>query len=311
MINLSKLDLAATSGPTFVRRDSNFLISGKRNSGKTNYLGHLLSYLCNPVYKVKKQSSGVYGSFGKIAVMSETEKFNRYYNKSIGVDKDFIAPCFDPLFLERIVLAQQTLSEALDGNSKRNLKHWMLLILDDVGFDATAQKNTTLKELLFNGRHYMICVVQLVQDALTPLRMVRSCYDFVICTRENTIQGQKRLSEAYFGMMSFEQFKKTMLHATERYGVIVADNTRQAATVTEQYFRDRAPRFVDNSAIGPKPRDFIVLDYSDLEPFRAFIRGMDLSNNKGIGGSGKGVALESQLVASVTAYKKQKETIEK
>lgn len=259
-IELNQLDILN------VRRDSNVFITGKRNSGKSNYLKHWLSFIANPAHRVES-ARGVKGSFGKIAVLSETEKYNHFYENEIGVDPDFIVGQYDSEFLLRLLRMQQYLAQRLPQESKRNLKHWLLIIMDDLAFNDKVQKDPSLAELMFNGRHMMTCVITLAQDSLAAERRSRTCYDYAICTRDNTTQGQRRLHECYYGLLSLPAFQSTMVKYTENYGVFIADNTKQADSVQGQYFWDRAPDYKDVVM-----KDYIHLDYSDATAFRGFLK---------------------------------------
>lgn len=237
-----------------IKRGSNFFICGKRNCGKTNFLKYLMSFLVNK------------GGFGKVAVICPTEKYNKTYAREFGIDPDFIRPDFDEEFLERLLLVQQDIVSNLDASEKRNMKHWMLFVLDDVAFDKRFQRNLRLQEMMMNGRHFMSCVIQLAQDPYTPEKRTRTCYDYVISLRDNTVNGQQSLYLNYYGMFpSHPVFTRTLMHYTADYGVLIADNTRQCAHIGDQYNWDRAPNLSGRRVV-------LHLDYQDAEPYRAFIR---------------------------------------
>jgi hypothetical protein len=261
-----------------MRKDSNIYLVGKRNSGKNVYLAHWLTRLCSPMYaSVPTPTSPHRGWIGKIAVISKSEKYNHFYRDVIGVPEAFISYDYSADFILRLMRVQQYLSEHLSPSSKKNFKHWLAIILDDVSFDKNVKLDQSLLEFMFYGRHMMTVVIQLAQDPLMASRGTRNCYDYVICTRENTRQCQKRLHENYYGMFKFDQFVSTMIRYTNNFKVLIADNTRNFGGVSKQYFWDRAlssdywkkdPSVNDGKCV----REMIKLDYSDLIPFKRFMK---------------------------------------
>jgi hypothetical protein len=276
-----------------MRKDSNVYIVGKRNSGKNVYLAHWLQRLCSPYYATIPPMSSLSsaskarehhrGWVGKIAAFSQTEKYNHFYRDVIGVPETFISTGYDPDFLIRLMRVQKYLAEKLSKSSQKNFKHWLAIIVDDMGFEKALRTDKTLAEIMFCGRQFMVVLYYIAQDSLMANRETRNCYDYVICTRENTVEGQKRLHNNYYGLMKLEQFVPTMVRYTTNYSVLIADNTTNSGSIQEHYSWDKAPTSnFDNRDKringGLSTREMITLDYDDYLPFRKFLaRRTDLS----------------------------------
>jgi hypothetical protein len=264
-----------------MRKDSNVYIVGKRNSGKNVYLAHWLQRLCSPYYAtIPPQPSRVRqhyrGWISKLAVFSQTEKYNHFYRDVIGVPETFISTGYDADFLIRLMRVQKYLAEKLSKSSQKNFKHWLAIIVDDMGFEKALRTDKTLAEIMFCGRQFMVVLYYIAQDSLMANRDTRNCYDYVVCTRENTVEGQKRLHNNYYGLMKLEQFVPTMIRYTSNYSVLIADNTTNSGAIQDHYSWDRAPTDnFDNSDPringGMSTREMITLNYDDYVPFRKFL----------------------------------------
>ncbi len=254
-----------------VPRNSNFLIIGKRKSGKSNFIKHLLTHLCHPT-----------DGFGMIAALSKTEDLNHFYRDEIGVKPEFVRSDGDIEFLTRMhcIGKQRTkILEAHHPDEKNNLRNWMLVIVDDLGFDKGFQQCTAMRELMFNNRHALICLVQICQDAIVGASSdSRGCYDVVMCTRSNTQKSHKDLFNHFFGLFpSQSSFRDTMIKYTTNYSVLVADYSSAAAEAPEdQYFWHRAPDMT-----GQKLE--LNLDYTAMQWCQSIVSAPSLLND----GSGK------------------------
>ena len=236
---------------------SNFLIIGKRNSGKTNFLKYLLYYLC----------AGGPNHFGKVAVMSGTEDENHMYEKEFGIPTAFIRGSADCQFLERLLTMQLEIVKPLSNHEKEDLKHALLIIIDDLAYDKNFLSNPKIVQMMFNGRHRLVSILIISQDAKGPLCRTRSNFDYVITSRNADSFVARDCYKFYFSMFPSESdYYATMQHYTQNFGFIISDNTASKNSIHDQYGWARALN-LKNKAVK------YILNYEDTRPYLKYISG--------------------------------------
>jgi hypothetical protein len=167
-------------------------------------------------------------------VVSKTDKLTHYYEQ------------FIPPVLIHEEYSPSLLDKLFDRQNKALKENWpnphAFLIFDDTISDANVWKrDTRIKEIFFNGRHYKILFLLTMQDpkAITP--GLRSNIDFSFILRTPNQATRRALYENYCGMFpSYEIFEKVLDSCTEDYGCLVIDNTSRSNKLEDQVFYYKA-----------------------------------------------------------------------
>jgi len=227
-LNLRKFD------PTKIAKGSVVVLIGKRNTGKSFLVKDLLYY---------KKDTPV-GT-----VISATEMANCFYGDmmpDIFIHSEFSSDVVNQLVQrQQIVVKKMKTEEQQYGKS--NIDPWAFLILDDLMYDTSWIKDTTIKSLFMNGRHYKLLFMITMQYALGIPPALRSNVDYVFILRENINSNRKRLYEHYAGMFpTYEIFSQVMDQCTSNYECLVIDNTTKSNKIEDMVFwykADNHPAF--------------------------------------------------------------------
>ena len=227
-LNLRKFD------PSNIAKGSVVIMIGKRNTGKSFLVRDLLYY---------KRDIPV-GT-----VISATESANCFYGEIMpGI---FIHDCFNPEIVNSLVKRQQLVVRKLKEEEKRygksQIDPWGFLILDDLMYDTSWIKDTTIKSLFMNGRHYKLLFMITMQYSLGIPPALRSNVDYIFILRENIVSNRKRLYEHYAGMFpTFDIFSQVMDQCTADFECLVIDNTTKSNKIEDMVFwykADEHPSF--------------------------------------------------------------------
>ena len=140
-IQLKKFDMNQ------ITHDKTVVLIGKRDTGK--------SFLCKDIlYHHQNVPAG--------SVISGTEAANEFYSNM--VPPIFIHEEYQPIIIENLLKRQkQLLNEKKDG---KQIDPRAFLILDDCLYDNSWVKDTNVRSLFMNGRHYHILFILTMQYAL-------------------------------------------------------------------------------------------------------------------------------------------------
>ena len=211
-IQLKKFDMNQ------ITHDKTVVLIGKRDTGK--------SFLCKDIlYHHKNVPAG--------SVISGTEAANEFYSNM--VPPIFIHEEYQPIIIENLLKRQkQLLLEKRDG---KQIDPRAFLILDDCLYDNSWVKDTNVRSLFMNGRHYHILFILTMQYALGIPPNLRTNIDYVFILRENYVSNRKRLYEHYAGMFpTFEMFCQVMDQCTENYECLVINNNAKSNQLADQVF---------------------------------------------------------------------------
>ena len=211
-IKLKKFDI------TQLRDDSVIAMIAKRNSGK--------SVLCKDIlYHHRNIPAGV--------IISPTEKANEYYGKFMP--DCFIHDEFDSLVISKLLQRQEIVMHKQKKGS--NIDPRAFLILDDCLYDNKWIKDTNMRSVFMNGRHYKLMFILTMQFALGIPPNLRTNIDYIFILRENIVSNRKRLYDHYAGMFpTFEMFCKVMDKCTQNYECIVIHNGSKSNKLEDQIF---------------------------------------------------------------------------
>ena len=227
-LNLKKFDMSK------IGKGSVVIMIGKRNTGK--------SFLCKDLLYYKRDIP-----IG--TVISATEGANKFY--STMMPSLFIHEEFSPEIVNNLVKRQRLvikkMQDQLDRTGNSKIDPWGFLILDDLMYDTSWVKNTTIRGLFMNGRHYKLLFMITMQYALGIPPALRSNVDYVFILRENINSNRKRLYEHYAGMFpTYEIFSQVMDQCTSNYECLVIDNTTKSNKIEDMVFwykADNHPAF--------------------------------------------------------------------
>ena len=194
------------------------------------------------------------------SVISGTEAANEFYSSI--VPPIFIHEEYQPIIIENLLKRQkQLLVERKEGNK---VDPRAFLILDDCLYDNSWVKDTNVRSLFMNGRHYHILFILTMQYALGIPPNLRTNIDFVFILRENYVSNRKRLYEHYAGMFpTFEMFCQVMDQCTENYECLVVNNNSKSNRLQDQVFWYKAEAHPDFKIGGPEFWKFSDENYSD------------------------------------------------
>ena len=206
-----------------ITSDKVVVLIGKRNTGKSYLVKDILYHHQNiPVGQA----------------ISGTEAANEFYGSIIP--KVFIHEEYTAQIIQNIIKRQKLMVEKLKQNP--NMDPRVFLILDDCLYDNSWTKNTDIRSIFMNGRHYKILFLLTMQYALGIPPNLRTNIDYVFILRENYVSNRKRLYEHYAGMFpTFDMFCQVMDQCTENYECLVIDNNAKSNHLVDQVFWYKAP----------------------------------------------------------------------
>jgi len=172
-------------------------------------------------------------------VISGTEGANAFYSKIMP--SIFIHGEYRPEIILNVVKRQKKIITSIQkeiaelGNS--NIDPRAFIILDDCLYDKSWIRNSNVRSLFMNGRHYKIMFIITMQYALGIPPNLRTNIDFVFILRENYYSNRKRLYEQYAGMFpTFDIFCQVMDQCTENYECVVINNNAKSNKLEDQVF---------------------------------------------------------------------------
>ena len=211
-IQLRKFDISQ------IKDDKVVVLIGKRDTGK--------SFLCKDI--LYYHSDIPVGQ-----VISGTESANQFYGQL--VPKLFIHDEFNSEIVNNMIKRQKMMIEkknAGDSNDPR-----AFLILDDCLYDNKWCRDTCMRSVFMNGRHFKLLFLLTMQYALGIPPNLRTNIDFIFILRENYVSNRKRLYDHYAGMFpTFEMFCQVMDQCTENYECLVINNNSKSNKLTDQVF---------------------------------------------------------------------------
>ena len=222
-IQLTKFDVASCKPYT-----TNILI-GKRGSGKSVLLRdimynhrsfHDIGICCTPT-------------------METASMFREFVPESL------IYNDYNGAALQKIVVQQRMRQEAGKHVDR------IFIVLDDCGYEKNmfSSKNTAMRDIFMNGRHYKITLYICLQYCVDIPPAMRANTDYVYALREPVTGNRKRLHDFFFGIVdTFANFKKIFNAATTNYECLVTANTGTSSNAMEDclfWYKAKAqlPRF--------------------------------------------------------------------
>ena len=203
--DFSKFNLDALLNRRFI-----LTIIGKRGSGK--------SWMVRDICRTLSKNADT-----EFVVFSPTEKKNEFYSKFIN--KVYYE--YDTAILEKIINLQRK-------RQNENIQKNITIILDDsIVHGGNLLRDSSLRELFFNGRCYNISVILTMQFPIGITPELRANIDYVFLLGEDLISNLKRLYDHYAGMIpTFNDFRLRHSKLTENFGAMVINNVPSSRGIT-------------------------------------------------------------------------------
>ena len=217
-LNLRKFDIKSISP------DKVCVFIGKRETGKSFLVKDLLWHMRDiPIG----------------TVISGTEAANTFYGDI--VPSLFIHDQYTPEIVANTLKRQKMVIQKIkadnDNYGKSVIDPRAFLILDDCLYDNSWIRDTNIRSLFMNGRHWKMLFIITMQYALGVPPNLRTNIDYVFILRENFVSNRKRLYEHYAGMFpSYDIFAQVMDACTENYECLVIHNNAKSNKLEDQVF---------------------------------------------------------------------------
>jgi hypothetical protein len=195
----------------------------KKNTGKTTLIKDIL-------YHQRKIPMGV--------VMSGTEESNEHYQQFIP--DSFIYGQFEPKVIEKIITHQQGVIKKLKTEEKEDFKNpnnSVFVVLDDCMFDTKWTRDTNMRSVFMNGRHYRIFFMLAMQYCMDLPPPLRANIDYLFILKENIIQNREKIYKNFFGIFpTFDAFNEVLNQCTQNYECLVLDNSSTSGKIEDVVF---------------------------------------------------------------------------
>lgn len=210
--------------PRSLKDDSVVVLIGKRRTGKSELLKHLLSF---------------HQTLPAGNIVSCTESCNHFFEKF--VPKMLIHDEFDPQTVQRFVDRQMKVTQQYEAEIQKYGRSAIdpraFLILDDCLYDKSWPNDKYIRALFMNGRHFKVFFFITMQYPLGIPPHLRCNIDYIFILRENQVKNRMRIYEQYAGMFpTFEIFNQVMNQCTENYECLVIDNKTQSNKLEDQVY---------------------------------------------------------------------------
>ena len=217
-LELKKFDLSN------IKKDKVCVFIGKRETGKSFLVKDLLYY--NQDIPIG-------------TVISGTESANCFYGHI--VPSLFIHDAYTPEIIHNTLKRQKMVVKKMNEENSTygtsTINPDAFLILDDCLYDSSWTKDSNVRSIFMNGRHYKMMFIITMQYALGIPPNLRTNIDYVFILRENYVSNRKRLYEHYAGMFpSFEIFCQVMDACTEDFHCLVINNNAKSNKLEDQVF---------------------------------------------------------------------------
>ena len=217
--------------PSTIKHDRIMVALGMRGSGKST----VMKDICQHIGGVFDCACGVSPTFD-----SRTFMRNIMPSSCVHSSTEVVKPVISQLLdFQKNLLEQRGFSKTHENPKKRLRK--VFFMMDDCAFDQKLTKGETMRELVMNGRHSNIFILNSVQYCVDLPPSFRQNTDYVIAMREPDIDMRKKLFKFYFGIFgTFKEFEKVFTKMTDDFGCMVLDKTIVSTKVEDMIFHYRA-----------------------------------------------------------------------
>jgi len=150
-------------------------------------------------------------------VMCATEEAEPFY-------KEFVPDCFCHTAWKPELIADMIKDQEAHKLSGSTIRRNAFVVIDDCNYEKSMWRDTVMRNLMMNGRHFNITVFVSSQYLMDIEISLRSNIDFLFVLRDNNVQNMKKLYSNYFGNVeSFQAFRSIMKSCTEDRNCLVLD----------------------------------------------------------------------------------------
>ena len=179
------------------------------------------------LYHLRKIKAGV--------AISATEDGNAFYSSFIP--DLLIHSEYKPEVIQQVITRQK---KSIDGKDPKK-DNDVFLLLDDCMYDKRMIRDTNIRGIFMNGRHWKITFMLTMQYCMDLPPDLRANIDYVFILRENIIQNQEKLYKNFFGIFpQFSVFQDVLNACTEGYDCLVLDNTSKSNNIHDCVYWYRA-----------------------------------------------------------------------
>ena len=200
-VEMRPFDLDAVSRRRLDGSPPTCIVIGTRGKGKSGVVRALM-------HAVRKIRTGI--------VVSGTEEGNDFYAQ-------FVPPAFVHTELRMGVL--RSIVERQKKKPQKTTRDDLLVVLDDCMYDKSFTRDTVIRGIFMNGRHWKVMLVVTMQYCMDLPPSLRSNIDFVFLTRETNPAVVERLYKNFGACFSsLTVFTDALRLCTEDFGCMVIDN---------------------------------------------------------------------------------------
>ena len=187
------------------------LIIGKRGCGKSTLLRDLLC----------RMKDGIDFSVAMTPTADSASMFRSHMPDACVYDR------FVQAKVDKIVAV------AKECNAKGKPKNFAL-VLDDCMYDKNVVKGVAMRTIFFNGRHFGLTFINIMQYVMDLSPDLRTQVDYVFALKENIIANRIKLWKYFFGMFShFDDFSAVMDRCTNNFECLCLDNTVNSTSIQD------------------------------------------------------------------------------
>lgn len=205
--------------------NKSILVIGKRHSGKSFLIKHLLAY-----YSPR---------FHKVFACSGTERVNKFYEKTGLIPKECIYEGYSEEFGERLIKSLETSNSGLENEHQKRV----LLILDDLVSTNNMHDSKTVEYFFTCARHINLAVILISQHIHKVSPCVRSNCDVLFVGQQNSESVKTLSSKFRVGKISTDDYIKMYDKSTDdyRFLVINCNSVKNRDNINESYGCIKAP----------------------------------------------------------------------
>ena len=242
---MSKFQVLEFNPNTMVKNLS-ILIIGKRGTGKSILINHLLQFIQN-----REETN--------LTIVSPTERLNPYLRNKFTNAK--IEYDLTDTFMEQYV---KTASDMKINKSNKSTT----LVLDQ----CLAQKkcwarDPNIMEIVMNGRCYRINCIMVVQTPIGIPPEMRLNFDYVFIFGDDSHINKKKIWDNYVSMLpNYNVFERVFDVCTQDYKCMVINNIAHSENIQEKifWFRATIDNLLDDSETTTSCEDCDSMSETDL-----------------------------------------------
>lgn len=172
-------------------------------------------------------------------IISGTEAGNGFYKPIMP--KILIHHEYDSSIIEGVLRRQKEVMKQVNRDKaqygRSTLDPRTFLVLDDCLYDDKWTRDTLIRLVFMNGRHWKVMMLITMQYPMGIPPVLRTNIDYVFILREPVHTNRERIWKNYASMFpTLEAFCMIMDQTTENYECLVLDNNAKSNKITDMVF---------------------------------------------------------------------------